>query len=106
MQAETAEKNLHKIRLTEAEITEKLLAERNASSARLQEVVGALRKNIPVLRRRRIRRRHTQQGKRLYEQARSIVSLHAVKVSDLHEKIVKLTDEVEKICSFRICQAL
>lgn len=44
--AVTVENSLHRIRLTEAKKEEKFLRDRNADSARLHEVVSALRRVI------------------------------------------------------------
>lgn len=96
-QAETAEINLGKIRPAESNRVEKLPVEREASSARLQEVVSALRKNVRGCEEKMDKVADMLlKVKRLYEQARSrVVSLRAAELSELREKINKLIDEVE-----------
>lgn len=75
----------------------KLLAERDACSACLREVVTALRRIVRGLEEKKDKAADMlAKVKTFYEKARSrAVSLRAAEVSELQKKIDKLTDEVE-----------
>lgn len=107
-QAKTALGNLGKVRLTESERVEKLLAERNASSTPLHGVLVAYSK---IRRDREEKREKTAERflkiERPLEQERSgVENLRVSEVSDLREKISTLMKWREKIRIFRLCRAL
>lgn len=108
-QAETSENYPDKVRLKEAEEVEKLLAERDASSALLHKVVAALRKIISSREEKKDKVSNMfSKDKRLYEQARSRV-VKLVRWRCQNSKKSSSSSRMkwrQKVWSFRLCRAL